>query len=103
MDPLSFKLKIKVPETSLVHSLISLVYERVKRIGEILEDAHSLEISLFQRFVDDEQHVVAQITLAHDTTVINETCESTMWDVAFLNALDQVKAKMENAFQKSIA
>jgi hypothetical protein len=102
MDPLSFKLKIKVPETSIVNSLISLVYERVKRINEILVEARTLEISLFQRLVGDEQHAVAEITLAHDTDIINETCESKMWDVAFLNALDQVKAKLEASIENTL-
>jgi ribosome-associated translation inhibitor RaiA len=100
MDPLSFKLKIKVPETHIVNSLINLVYERVKRINEILTEARSLEISLFQRLVDEEKHAVAEITLAHDTLVINESSESKVWDDAFLNALDKVKAKLETSLDK---
>ena len=105
MDPLNFKLKLKVPETSIVNSLISLVYERVKRINEILEQARSLEISLFQkpRAEHEEQCVVAEITLAHETAVIKETCESKMWDIAFLNALDQIKLRMEETYHRSFA
>ncbi len=99
MDPLNFKLSINVPETSIIHSVITLVCERMKRIDELLHEAKTIEINLHQSgSVEDENlMVVAEIKLAHPAGLIHEKCESKMWDAAFFNALDQVKNRIENA------
>ena len=39
--------------------------------------------------------VVAQVSVDYNGQLIQEICESKMWDVAFLNALDQVQEKMK--------
>lgn len=105
MDALNFKLKLKVPESSIVNSLISLVHERVKRLSEMLAHAKTLEISLFQhpRSQYDDACVVAEITLAKNGIVIKERSESKMWDVAFLNALDLVKSRLEHEVHEPLA
>ena len=94
MDPLNFRLVLNVPDTAIIHSLLSLVCDRVKKVNELLQKARVLEIKLTQQ-TEEASSVVAQVSVDYNGQLIQEICESKMWDIAFLNALDQVQEKMK--------
>jgi len=93
MDKLNFILVLNVPDTAIIHSLLSLISNSVKNVNELLQKARTLEIKLAQE--TNEDAVFAKVSLNYEGKLISETCESNLWDVALLNALDQVNEKMK--------
>jgi len=93
MDKLNFILVLNVPDTTIIHSLLSLISNSVKSVNELLQKARKLEIKLSQETNDDA--VVAKVSFDYEGKLVAEICESDLWDVALLNALDQVKEKLK--------
>ena len=93
MDQLNFILVLNVPDTAIIHSLLSLICNSVKSVSELLQKARTLEIKLVQETGDDV--VLAKVSFDYEGRLIEEICESKIWDVALLNAMDKVKEKMK--------
>lgn len=87
---LNFNLVLNVRETTMVNSLLSLVCDSVKRVSELMHRLNFLEINLSQAHDDT---IIAKVSVERDSEIFTETCESRMWDVAFLNALEKVQEK----------